>query len=144
MLDAFFSEYKVWSFTIFLVIFQLIKRVKGSSNDISQLLSLYKLELLSLLCFIVLLLSPSDSKTWIMVSSMRYSYAAFILAILAIFRYFKSVKKGEMLGIISLASAVMVTSFNYYPKLIVIYTPLSLFLCYLLERYKKKLQYFFS
>jgi len=140
MLDAFFGEYKIWVFSIIFVIFSLVRGFNNSQGKYLLNFEKYKLEIVCLSCFLVFLISPTDTKTWIMVSSMRYSYATFILAILIVFLYCKKIRKLDWLFLCSITSMIMVTSFNYYPKLVFIYGGCSLACCYLLEKYKSKFQ----
>ncbi len=144
IIDAAFGEYKIWLISIPFVIVRLLKGFKTPIKKYLLSLENHRLELICILTFIIFLISPTDTKSWIMVSSMRYSYASFILGILIVFLYCKKIKKLEWLFLIAVSSMIMVTSFDYYPKLTIMYGVISLMCCYFLERYKKKLQKLFS
>jgi hypothetical protein len=142
MLDAFFSEYKLWLLALPMAIAFVLKRyIFEKGREFSPTVELICIGLFG---FIIFLLSPTDTKSWIMVSSMRYSYTTFIPIILAIFLFAKKYKRMNILIILSIASMIMVTSFNYYPKLVIIYAGLSVFCICIIERYKKRLQRLFS
>jgi len=143
-LDAFFGEYKIWLLSIPLVIVQLLRGFIHTKKKTLKFFTDHKIEVIILLLFIIFTLSPTDTKRWIMVSSIRYSYASFILAILSVFLYSKKSKKIQWLFLISITSMIMVTSFNYYPKLVLLYGAGALFCCYIFENYKKSLQKLFS
>lgn len=144
IIDAFFGEYKIWLLAVPFVIIQLARKIFISQRRFLNTLYDFRLEIICLLLFIVFILSPTDAKRWIMVSSIRYSYASFVLAILTVFLYCKKVKKMEWVFVASIVSMIMVTSFSYYPKLIFIYGSIAGLSFYALEKYKKKLQKLFS
>jgi hypothetical protein len=70
-----------------------------------------------------------------MVSSLRYSYPAFIPLILGTFLLAAQYDAAELLGYIAVGNMLMVTSLAYYPKLVLAYVPLALILNRLLYRY---------
>ncbi len=139
--DALIAEYKVWVVVIPLAIFTSIRPIFSHTRVSSQMI---KLLLLITFSFGVFLLSPSEFQAEVVVSSLRYSYPAFILMILLTFIVAKHYHKLEMLSILSIASMIMVTSFLYYPKLVFIYGSLSLFVVFLLDKYQRTLERIFA
>ena len=128
MLNALFSEYKLWALTLIAAPLILFKEKKITDTT--------KLLLLGLTMFILFLFFPTDNHTWIMVSSFRYSYPVFIPLILGIFLYFKDLKKMEWLSYFVIANMLGVFSISYQPKLILIFLPLALLLIYILNKQK--------
>lgn len=137
-IDAFFAEYKVWVFSLPVSIIFLLRRLRKQNTKVPK--GIYKLITLGLLSTIVFLISPSEKQPWIIVSSFRYSYSAFIPLILTVFLLAKVYKKLDFVYLLSIASMIMVTSFFYYPKLVIIYAPLTLAAIYLIDRYKDSLE----
>lgn len=132
VIDAGVAEYKVWIFLLpmafgFLIHHYLIKR-HGNLDSVS------KLFLLGLINFFIFLTFPTSSQSWIMVSSFRYSFPAFIPLFLGFFLLAQNLKKEEWVGYLSIGSMIMVTSLNYYPKLMLFYMPLAFILFFLLQR----------
>jgi hypothetical protein len=72
-----------------------------------------------------------------MVSSFRYSLPAYIPLILGVFLLAAKYKKEELIGYVAHASMINVLTMAYYPKLVLVYLPLSLFIFYVLHRNDK-------
>jgi hypothetical protein len=124
MFDSVFAEYKLWMFSVVIAVaFLIYKFVIKKDYGIDNISKLYLLGLANLLLY---LQYPTSYEPWIMVSSLRYSYTAFIPLILGVFLQAREIKKEVLLGYISLSSMMVVTSLAYHPKLIFIYLPLSL------------------
>ncbi len=132
MLNAAFSEYHLWLFTILIALAVLFYQYIFAKKFI--LSNIHKLFLLGLICFTIYFSFPTSSQTWIMVSSLRYSLPAFIPLVLGTFILAAKYKKEELIGYITLASMINTLSLTYYPKLIFIYLPLSLIIFYLLNK----------
>lgn len=135
MLDSFFAEFKLWSFALPFaagyLIYKYLKVKDYKLDDIS------KLFILGIVNFLLFLNFPTSEEPWIMVSSFRYAYPAFIPIFLAIFLLAKKYKKEELLGYFTIGNMIFVTSLNYYPKLTLIFIPLSFLIFYFMQ--KKKL-----
>lgn len=132
MFNAFFSEYKLWMLVPLVALAVLFKRV--IINKKYKLDKMHFLYLLGLANFVLYFSYPCDFFEPIMVSSLRYSYTAFIPLLLATFILAEKINKKEMLGYFAIGNMIMVTSFNYYPKLVIIYIPLSFILFRLLGK----------
>jgi hypothetical protein len=100
--------------------------------------SMNKLFFIGLLNFIFYFNFPTSSQVWIMVSSFRYSLPAFIPLILGVFLLAAKYKKEELIGYVVLANMINVLTMAYYPKLVLIYLPLSLLIFYVLNRNDKE------
>ena len=128
MFNAFFSEYKLWFLAIVAAPLILLKEKKMTDTN--------KLLLLGLVNFVIFLFFPTDNHTWIMVSSLRYSYPVFIPLILGIFLYFYKKEKMDLLSYFVIANMLGVSAISYQPKLILIFLPLAALLIYILNRKK--------
>jgi hypothetical protein len=135
MFNAAFGEYKLWLFSVPVaaaaLVYQFIIKRRFQVNGMHKL---FLLGLLNLACFFMFL---SSDQVWIMVSNFRYSLPVFIPLILGIFLLAVNRNKGEMLGVFAIANMINVLSMAYYPKLILIYLPLSIALIWYLNRGKK-------
>lgn len=137
MLDSFFAEYKLWSLSLLVAVGYLINKLRVRDFKFDNISKLF---ILGIISFILFLNFPTSPQPWIMVSSFRYSYPAFIVLFLAIFLLFKKIKREEFLGYFVIANMIFVTSLSYYPKLVVIYLPISAFVIWFLNRKKTNLQ----
>ena len=99
-----------------------------------------KLFLIGLINFIFYFNFPTSSQVWIMVSSFRYSLPAFIPLILGVFLLAAKYKKEEFIGYFALANMINVLTMVYYPKLVLIYLPLSLFIFHVLNKNDKTIE----
>lgn len=126
MLNAFFSEYKLWFLSIVAVPIILFKERK--------LTDITKLFLLGIINFVLFLFFPTDNHTWIMVSSFRYSYPIFIPLMLGIFLYFKKIEKEELLSYFVVLNMLGIFSISYQPKLLIIVGVLSVVTIYLINK----------
>lgn len=126
--DAFFSEYKFWMFLPILFIYLWIRKRDIITDEIASLL------LLGYGGLLLFLFYPTSHQPWIMVSSFRYSYPAFIPLILSIFLLAKKHKKQEVLAIFSFINVLPVLSMEYHPKLLLFVIPLVLVIIFLIDK----------
>jgi hypothetical protein len=132
MINAGFGEYKVWLFSIVIALVVLLSHFLIKKQ--SHVSPTHKLFLMGILNFIFFLSFPTSEQTWIMISSFRYTIPAFIPLILGVFLLAAKHKKEELLGYIVLANMISTLTMAYYPKLVLLSLPLSLFVVYLLDR----------
>lgn len=128
MFNAGFGEYKLWIFTILIALISL-----GYQFLIKKKFHLethHKLFLLGLGCLLPFPTFPTSLEPWSMVSTFRYSFPAFILLILGTFILAQKYKKEELVGYVAIACMINVLSMAYYPKLLLVYLPLSLLIFY--------------
>jgi hypothetical protein len=137
MLNAAFGEYKLWLFSIFIVIGALFHQFFIRKNF--EFDTITKILLIGFINFLIFLNFPTDQHTWIMVSSFRYSYPAFIPLILGVFLLAAKYKKELLLSFVAIACMLNDMTMTYYPKLIFIYLPLAFVLFYFFERQKKRI-----
>jgi hypothetical protein len=135
MLDAGFGEYKIWIFTLFIALGWLLYRYIFQKNFTQDGIS--KLFLLGFFNFLLFLTFPTSEQPWIMVSSFRYSFPVFIPLLLGTFLLAKKYKMEEWIGYIAISSMIMVTSLEYYPKLVLFYLPFAFVVFYLIQKYEK-------
>lgn len=122
LLNAAFSEYHLWFLSIIVAITVMAKALFKKNMKLDMMTKLF---LLGIFTFIIFLTFPTDAQPWIMVSSFRYSYPAFIPLILGVFIFASNFKKEEWLGYFAVANMISVLSMTYYPKLLFFYLPLS-------------------
>lgn len=138
MLNAFYSEYKIWMLLPLLAVGLLIYNYKKRILN----LTVIKLFILGIILFIFYFINPSSHETWIMVSSLRYSYPTYIVLLLGLFILTQKYKKENYLFLIITAFAINPLTMSYYPKLSIIYFPLGLTIFILLDedsKIKKKI-----
>jgi hypothetical protein len=111
--NALFSEYKLFSIGIVLLPVYMLTRWKTVNPELKRLF------LVGFGCFLVFCLFPMDPISWVIVSSLRYSFTFTILFILMLFLLAVSWKKEKELGYLALLSAFPVLTMAYYPKLII-------------------------
>jgi hypothetical protein len=136
MLNAFFGEYKLWGFSVFVFIIPLVKKLRAKKSLPKEIT---KLSFMGATNFIFLIVAPTAHQPWIMVSSFRYSYPMFIPLILSVFLLATYYKKETWLGYFTIANMLPVLTMNYYPKLIFFYLPLAIVGYRLLNKYERKL-----
>lgn len=132
MFDSALAEYKMWIFVVilafsWLVYWYIIKRQY-------YLDAINKLFLLGLTNFLLYFTFPTSEQPWIMVSSFRYSFPAFIPLMLGTFLLAAKYKKEDLVGYLAVGNMIMVTSLEYHPKLVFIYIPLALLIFYLQKK----------
>ena len=116
-INAFISEYMVWSLSLPVVLYFIYKRTR----------ILFPFILVGLLNVVIYLNLPSDNKDYIMVSVMRYSYPAFIPFILGVFLLAQRYAKEEAIGVLAIVNMFFVGfPMLYNPKLIFVMVPLAL------------------
>ncbi len=132
MVDSGFAEFKLWLFAVpFAILFLINKYLRVREfrfDDIS------KLFILGLVNFLLFFNFPTSEQPWIMVSSFRYAYPAFIPLFLGVFLLAKKYKKEELLGYFTIANMIFVTSLSYYPKLVLVFLPIAIVIMYLVNR----------
>lgn len=134
-LNAFVSEYLGWFFApvVSLASFILFRKVAGKDKD-----NFYRLCFLSIWNFCLFLFLPTSPEYNIIVSSIRYSYPAFILAILAVFLIAKVKKHEEVVIIVSFSGLFFLPSLSYHPKLLFIYLILVSGVWFIKKGFSKK------
>jgi len=115
-LEAFISEYLVWSFIPIIMILALYKRKLSEFHDVGKLL------LLGVLSTAIYFLGPTDFTRINITSNMRFLQPAFIVFILITFLITNKIGKGKEIALISLLSSIMILSqLQYNPKLIIVW-----------------------
>ena len=112
-LNALFSEYKLFGIWLMALPFYTLFRWKNLSSEIKRLF------LTGGACLLVFAFFPMDPLSWIIVSSLRYSFTFAILFILELFLLASFWKKEKEIGYIAILSAFPVLTMAYYPKLII-------------------------
>ncbi|MBP9716657.1 MAG: hypothetical protein KBD51_01810 [Candidatus Levybacteria bacterium] len=120
-INAGFSEYSLWFFSIFISIFVLYKSYrKKKLNKITKLI------LIGISNFIIFLFLPSDNYFHIFVSVFRYTFPIYIPIILSIFLYAKEKGKDEYIYLVTFVSLLISPIYEYHPKVILIVLPIAL------------------
>lgn len=119
-INAVTAEYGVWFFLMIITfvyyLFFLRKKIIAGGR--------FKLLTVIGICnLIIFLFLPTSYEYNIIVSSMRYSYPAFIPLMLAIFLFFINFKKFNVLVLLGFCNIVLLPSVSYRPKIII---PLSI------------------
>ncbi len=136
MLNAIYGEYNIWLIIILGMIgFYLFRALR---RNILIIQKFHKLFWIGILCLLIYFTFPTSEQSWIMVSSLRYSYPAFIPLILCVFMMASYFNKENLLGFAAIGSMLMVVSMTYYPKLTFIYIPLAFMAINFLHFYGKK------
>ncbi len=124
MINAFFGDYVIWSIFIVLIAAVFVmshKNLKSKLFD-NKLRVLMFIGLINT-CFYFFL--PASSVEYhMMVSSLRYSYPAFIPLILTVFVIAQKYKKEELISLLAFASIITLPSLSYHPKLLFLLLPL--------------------
>ena len=132
MFDSGLAEYKMWLFVVIIalgwLVYQYVIKKRYKLNSINELF------LIGLMNFLFYFTFPTSEQPWIMVSSLRYSFPAFIPLILGVFLLAAKYRMEEMIGYIALGNMIMVTSLAYYPKLVFFYIPLVILVFYFFRR----------
>lgn len=115
-LEAFISEYLVWSIFPVLLLVAAIKHKVHKIKGVKQLL------IIAGLSSVIYFLAPTEFTRVNITSNMRFLQPAFIALILASFMIAKKTGKEREIILISLLSSIMVLSqLSYYPKLIMVW-----------------------
>ncbi|GIW61316.1 MAG: hypothetical protein KatS3mg089_0168 [Patescibacteria group bacterium] len=132
MFDSALAEYKMWIFVVILAFSWLVYRyiIKRQYH----IDAINKLFFLGLTNFLLYFTFPTSEQPWIMVSSFRYSFPAFIPLMLGTFLLAAKYKKEDLVGYLAVGNMIMVTSLEYHPKLVFIYIPLALLIFYLQKK----------
>jgi|SRR5579885_153010 len=131
MFNAGFSEYHLWLFSVIIACAVLMYSFIIKKQV--YLTPLRKVFLLGVINFICYFSFPASSQSWIMVSSFRYSFPAFIPLLLGMFMLGAVYKKEMLLGYIAVANMIPVLTMAYYPKLLFFSLPVGLLLVYVLD-----------
>lgn len=121
MLNAYISEYMVWSVLVVLLFFLLL--LPKIRNRVTSLE--WSLLGLSVGNFMVFLCLPSGDSYQLHVSQFRFSYVVFMPMILVLFILAKKLKLEKVLGVIALANLFLLPPLAYSPKLLFVYIPLA-------------------
>lgn len=132
MFDSALAEYKMWILVVILAFFWLIYQYIIKRQY--YLDSINRLFILGLTNFLLYFSFPTSEQPWIMVSSFRYSFPAFIPLMLGTFLLAAKYRKEELIGYLAIGNMLMVTSLEYHPKLVFIYVPLALLIFYLQKK----------
>lgn len=133
VINANFGEYHLWLFAAIVAVIYLVYQY-GIKKEY-QLTATGKIFLIGLInFFIYIFYFPTNPQVWIMVSSVRYSLAAFIPLILGVFMLASRENKEELAGYFAVANMILILNMAYYPKLIFFYLPLGLVIIYLLKK----------
>jgi len=136
MLDAYFGEYNIWSFLIFIALgVYVYKKVRNKKLSIYGINRVY---IIGIVNFILYLTFPTNSQPWIMVSSFRYSLPTFIPLILCVYLLANQNKKVVFLGFCAIGSMLMVLTMSYYPKLTILYLVVAFIVMFVIEKNEKK------
>lgn len=135
MFNAFFSEYNVWLVIIAAAV--SIYYYKSIIHKINNIPGINRLFVIGILNIIVYFTFPCSERPEIMVSSLRYSFPAFIPLILGAFIVSSYYKKELLLGLVAVGNMIMVLSMTFYPKLTLIYLPLGFLVIYLMKKFEK-------
>lgn len=115
-IEAFLSEYLLWSSLPLLLLYTYFKKGKGYFSGGGKLI------ILGIVTAFIYLMSPTDFTRVNITSNMRFLHIPMIVLILATFIMAKKIKKDRDLIILSILSSVAVlTQLSYYPKLIIIW-----------------------
>jgi len=135
MVNAFIAEYKIWSVSVVFAPFALFYLVRSKIANIDVIKKVF---LLGIINFIFYPFFPTSNQEWIMVSSLRYSYPAFIPLILGFFLLAERFKKKEFLSLIAAGNMILLHPLTYYPKLVFLYIPFAFFLFRIIENKRVK------
>ena len=141
MIDAVIGEYKIWIFSMPIAVLFLLKKslfIKELTQNKEEIKQISKIFLIGLALIAIYLFYPTSHEPWIMVSSLRYSYPAFILLILGLFKLGQIIKKESLIGFIVICGMLGIFGMEYHPKLIIISAPISLLFIFWANRYITK------
>jgi hypothetical protein len=122
IINAFVSEYMVWSVAFLLLPLLLVyKRVfKKHLSDVDKLI------VLGIINLVIYFFFPSYKYYGSVVAGVRYSYPAFGALMLALFLIVKKLNRVHVLEIITFANlSFLILPITYHPKLLFIYVPLA-------------------
>lgn len=123
MANAFFGDYVIWSIFIVLIILVFAISYKNTKSKLfdNKLKVLMFIGLINAFFYFFL---PANEEYHMMVSSLRYSYPAFIPFILSFFVVAQKYKELELISLLAFASMITLPSLGYHPKLLLILLPL--------------------
>lgn len=130
-INAFISEYGVFALSLFTPFLFLVKKIRNNKK-LNKAKLLIVMGFLNLIVFSIL---PSDRYYNIVVSVVRYTYPAFIPLILSVFIISQKFKKEVLISFIVLSSLIIIPELSFYPKLMILFIPLSLIVFYFEDVY---------
>lgn len=130
-INAFISEYGVFVLSLFTPFLFLVKKIRNN-RQLKKAKLLLAMGFLNLIIFSIL---PSDRYYNVVISVVRYTYPAFIPLILSVFIISEKLKKEVLISVIALSSLIIIPELSFYPKLIILFIPLSLIVFYFEDVY---------
>jgi hypothetical protein len=127
-INAFISEYTVWSLAILAVPVLYFILHKYLNKTLRQ--EIAKLILVAYPCFFIYLSFPSGPYPNLVTSGFRYTYTAMIPLILSLFIFAKRFAKEEILGLIAITNMLIFPELSYHPKILVALIPEALVIFY--------------
>jgi len=131
-IDAFFSEYSLWFFSIILSIFIIFKSFNKRKKS-----KILFISLIGISNFIIWLFLPSDRHFHIFVSVVRYSFPSIVPIILAAFLYAKEKGKEDVIYLVTFVSLLASPIYKYHPKVLLVVFPIA-FIIYFFGRERLK------
>lgn len=125
--NAGFSEFSLWFFSIFVSVFLIINNIKKRKTS-----KYTKFTLIGISNFIIFLFLPSDTYFHIFVSVYRYTFPVFIPLILSIFIYLKEKRREEYLYFITFLSLLISPVYEYHPKVLFIVLPIAFYVYFII------------
>lgn len=116
MVNAYLSEYMLWSLSLIVVPILFIYYLKSKKNISLLIKKLFIITVVGLV-FYLFLVSSQDYN--VMVSSFRYSYPIFIPLILLVFLFAKELKKLVVISYFCVLNLIGMQSFSYHPKILI-------------------------
>ncbi len=126
-INAGFSEFSLWFFSIFVSVMLIIKNIKKRKAK-----KYTKYILIGISNFIIFLFLPSDKYFHIFVSVFRYTFPVYIPIILAIFMYLKEKGREDYLYFIAFLSLLISPVYEYHPKVLLIVLPIAFYIYFII------------
>src|SRR5216683_355508 len=127
-LNAFFSEYGVWSLSLPVALVLLVYGYK-KIHQVKYALAT-KLFMIGVLNLVIYLFLPDGPYFNLYVSTLRYTYPALIPLILSLFLIAKEFRREEVVSAIAMMNMVMPTEFGlqygFHPKVLLAFIPIGL------------------
>lgn len=122
LIDAFLSEYMIWSFSGIIIIYYIIFLFYKKKSMDSRIKRVILLALSTGFVSLLLPITPAYKiELFHVVSDMRYIYIFVIMTILSVFLIANKYKKNYLVTTLSLSSAIPIFSFiPYQPKIFII------------------------
>lgn len=124
MFDALLHQYAAWSFVALIV--PIVFYVTYAKLDRTVRLSLVKLMIVSLLCFVVFGILPSEPGSYThYISTYRYSMTMFIPLMLMLFIFAELYKQYVLLYMYVFVTMLTFPQLSHHPKLIFLFLPVT-------------------